>query len=61
MRRRMARSVVLMVLIRHRMPGSVSLFVWWFRGTPGTQCPGRGVEKPREAFAAAGCGEYRAV
>ena len=29
----MARSVVLMDLIRHRMPGSVSLFIWWFRGT----------------------------
>jgi len=30
----MARSVVLMDLIRHRMPGSVSLFILGFRGNP---------------------------
>jgi hypothetical protein len=66
----MARSVVLMDLIRDRMPGSVSLFIWWFRENPRTAIftahgrravPGRGVNKPRKAFAAAGCGEYRAI
>jgi hypothetical protein len=30
----MARSVVLMHLLRHRMPGSVSLVILRFRGTP---------------------------
>jgi hypothetical protein len=31
------RSGVLMHFIRHRMPGSVSLFIWWFRETPASR------------------------